>query len=1267
MGLPSFSVNRPVTTIMMFTAMIVFGFICWSKLPQELYPPITYPQLSVVTYYKDAAPEEIETLITKPIEEQVGTVSGVRKISSTSKEEVSLVVAEFNWGTNMDFAALGVREKIDLIKLELPRGAEDPIVMKFNPFEMPLIVLNITADKTPPAEVTRVVKKFVKGEVEKADGVAATSMTGGLSPEIIIEIDQDRLMSKGIALNRVVELLGKANLNYPAGTIEESFFEYLVRTMGEFKFVDEMKGVVVGLDTKEKKRGYVEFGADYEEEEKKRESEMRETKLILLKEIASVKEGFKEKTSISRYNGKENISISVQKQAEANTITVANNVKKAIVQLERMIPRDMHVDVVYDSSEFIRSALAGVTEAAIEGGFLAFLVLLLFLRSATSSLIVTMNIPICVMAVFSLMYMSGLTLNMISLGGLALGVGMVVDNGIVVVENIYRHREEEKRQPKEASIYGAEEVGAAVAGSTLTTVAVFLPMVFVIGIAGQLFKELAFTVTFSMLCSLFVSMTLMPVLAAREKKIPVVVDEAQKDVVGLFLRSIDSFVHRLLVFFLDNKALGLGMVFLLLVGCFLLAPFLQTEFLPKVDQGQFIVKVELQPGTRLNITDMVARRIESYLREMPEVKDVTVNIGSTKEEKGAAMLETMGPHQGRIIVNLVPKARLWKRGTGYRTLSSSQVLKKLKDLITPADTGGAGIEYVLQESIFSSAFAASAPVVIEIKGQDLEKIRQITKQVEAKISKIKGIYGVRDTLVAPAPEVKVTIFKDKAATYSMSTSDIAVTAQTAVKGTVPTKFKREGEEIDVKLILEKADRDNIAKVRQLDLQSPLGISVPLAELAYFSVGKGPSEIKRLSQERVVVTTANIAERSFSDIADEINKMIPGLKIPPGYSVELTGEREQMKDSFNSLMLALILSVLLVFMIMASQFESYWQPFLIMFTVPLSFIGIILTLFLLRMPISVMAILGIIMLGGIVVNNGIILIDYTNILRKEGLSAREAVILASKRRLRPILMTQLTTILGLAPLAFGISEGSELQQPMAITVIGGLTVSTFLSLIVIPTIYIAFENILNSIRARFGLKPIEVALVVPPPAGDAEAKKKSEAESARLKAEEQEHLRLLNAEQERAKALEREKLHEEMAQKRDEAIREARESRRMAEEYRKKAEEARKKAEEAKKRALEEARKKPQIILPGREIVVTELEQHKGSIPDAIWDELVPRQKELIGYLRKNKRITRADYARIFEVSVPTAARDLKMLTDKHILIAKGPLAIGRYYLLREGV
>lgn len=1179
MKLPEFSVNRPVTTSMFFIGVLMLGLISLTRLPRELFPSITYPQLTIVTTYENAAPEEVETLITRIIEEAVGTVSNLKRIGSISKEGVSIVTAEFGWGANMDFASLGVREKIDLIKERLPLGSSDPIVMKFNPFELPVVTLSITGDKTP-AELLRLSRKFIKDELEKVEGVASCNISGGVEREILVAVDEGRLVASRLSITKIVDALKSSNLNYPAGTIEEHFYEYLIRTMGEFKIVSEIKETIVGKDNAEE-------GLSLKQQ--REEAPQTQERLIYLKDIAVIKDTFQEKTSVSRYNGRENISISAQKQAGVNTIRVAQKVREKLRDIKRDLPGGMNVEIIYDQSIFIKQSIRGVMDAAIQGGVLAFLVLLVFLRNIKASLIVAGSMPISIMVAFSLMYFNGISLNMLSLGGLALGIGMLVDNAIVVIENIYNHIQK-KKDIKEASKIGANEVAASIFSSTLTTVAVFLPMVFVVGVAGQLFKELAFTVTFSLLASLVVALSLIPRLAAIKTRQPKKIQDSSKPAsvfgLGPLYSAIIPKVLRMRWLFL----ICVFVVFILSLNLFFL---IDKEFMPKIDQREFIMKVDMASGTKLDITNSIVKKIEKALFKMDEIDGVAVSIGSSKKKDYAQGLETMGSHQSQIIVNL-KKAKKWA--------STSSVVGRLKAKLDSMNLEGANVEFILQESVFKSAMQGSAPIVLEIKGKNLKKIEDVSNNVKDRLSKIEGIYGMRTSLSQPSPETKVNIIKDKAALYNLSTAVISQAAHTAIKGVVATKFKDEGQEIDVRVRLRKEARSKLSLLRNILIHSPLDIEVPLSEVAYVVQGLGPTEIKRLDQQRVVLVTANIKDRALDKVIMDIEAMIEKVEgnilnesrelsgAEKDINIALSGESQQMNESFGSLRFALFLSILLVYMIMAAQFESLWQPFVIMFTVPLSLMGVFLALFLTGTPISVVVMLGIIILGGIVVNNGIILIDSINGMMARGVELIEAVIESGKIRLRPIFMTTMTTVLGLFPLALGLSEGSALQSPMAITVMGGLVVSTILTLFVIPCVYVI---VARGIERRFVSKAMPVI----------------------------------------APKLVLSKAHPELP--------------------------IPKVKPEVKPIPMPAP---PDVFLLTEACPLAPEEKSEPVVPEKpAPEELNKRQENLLGYLKKTGKITRKEYTDLFKVSVPTAARDLKELLDKGFVTAHGPLGRGRWY------
>lgn len=1251
MSIAKLSVKRPVTTAMLFTAVILLGFISWNRLPQELFPSITYPQITVVTSYQNAAPEEIESLLTKIIEEATGTVNNVKRISSISKEGLSLVMVEFNWGTNMDFAALNVREKIDLIKERLPREASEPVVMKYNPFDLPIMNLSVTGPLSP-LELREACRKYIKDAIEKVEGVASAAISGGDEREIVVEIDQSRLQASQISIVSIVDSLKTANLNYPAGTIKESFYEYLIRTMGEFQKVSEIAETPTALEVPEEEAKTVK---------EKEEKEKKGRRLVYLKDIAKVRDTIKEKTSISRYNGKESVSIVIRKQSGANALNVVKGVKKEIQKvLSEKLPQGINIQVTYDQSQFIQAALSNVRDAAVQGGVLAFLVLLLFLWELKSALIIITAIPISITATAALMYFANISLNTMSLGGLALGVGMVVDNANIVIENIFRYRRQLGKGVEESAINGTSEMIPAIIGSTLTSIAVFLPFAFVIGVVGQIFKQLSFTISFSLITSIVVAISLVPVLymiaggTKREQRIVEKVTQITNKYTERF--------KNILSFLLKRKGFILIIISLLFALSLLALSRQDKQFMPKVDQRQFIIKTELSPGTRLEITDGVVKKIEALLLKIPETKDVTVNIGSS-EEKGSAeetAIQTLGSHQAQILVNLKKKATLRLGSTAFTTSRSGQeklriirstddVIQYLKTNLEKQDLEGAEIEYVAQETSFGTALEQGAPIAIEIKGPHLDKLTDISASMQNNLKKIQGIYGIKTTMPRPSPETKLHVLKDKASLYGLSVRDVALTAQVALKGYVATKFKEKSsqEDIDIRVRLRPEDIGQLSNLRRLLIHSPLGADIAMSEVAYLTRGSGPTDIKRIDQQRSVLVTANTYKRNFNQIIAEVNKIIQSAELVKlkDYTIELAGEQQRMKESFHSLAFALVMAFVLVYMIMAAEFESLWQPFLIMFTVPLSLIGVAFSLFITRTPLNVVVYLGIIMLGGIAVNNGIVLIEFVNQLRKEGYSAFDAVLEASKTRLRPILMTSLTTILGLLPLALGIGEGAELQAPLALTVMGGLTSATFLTLVFIPALYLLvaekihpkaaleakIKTRLQEIKAKEEAKIVDKITfeekIKPPeeirPVQKAEAKPTSPVE---------------------IKPIEGEKL---------EIIRPGE----LAPEF----------IPEPKK-AIPPAQK-PESPKETPPVAFETSAPREPTAPTPIEDTsassgLNPRQIEILEKLKTLKKITRKQYADMFAISIPTAARDLKELLDKKLVNARGPLGPGRWYELK---
>ena len=728
---------------MFYIGVFLFGIISLKLLSQELFPPISYPQLSIVTPYENAAPEEIETLITKPIEEAVGGISGLRKVTSTSKEGLSLVIAEFNWNQNMDFASLSVREKIDLIKERLPRDAQEPVVVKFNPFELPVLSLSVSSAERSPIQLRELAKKWFKDEIEKVYGVASAAISGGAEEQVLVDVDQTKLRAAGASIIDVSDAIAAANLNFPGGTIKESFYEYLVRTLGEFKHIDEIGQIPIKSTKPEEE-------SDNPYEQQKLEN-APSNRLVYLRDVADVKRTVKDRTSYSRFNGLENVTISVQKQAQANTIQVSNAIKKKLAELRQQLPKDIQIDIVYDQSKFINDALNGVKDAAIQGGFLAFLVLVIFLRDFKNSALVVTITPITVLATYTLMYFWGISLNVISLGGVALGVGMLLDNAVVVIENVYRKfREDTSKGMKHAAVVGSEEVMAPMVASTLTTVSVFLPIIFVTGIAGQIFKELALVVVVTQVISAVIAFSLLPMLiaavggkssltkrdiheegsAAAAEKPKTLWQHWSKfvenmlELFGKPIAWIEKAYAKLLPWFIAGKWFYLFLILIVFLVALFSFTGMDKILLPKVDQGQFMIKLDLPVGSRVEFTNEISKKIERYLSEMDivngvgaqvkPVKSVAVIVGSSKGESSKEVLERLGAQQAQIVVTIDPDSEV-RTDDVVQKVRQYFELSDGRRLIIPAR-----VSYVLYDSAFKVGGDNDAPIIVDIKGPKLD-------------------------------------------------------------------------------------------------------------------------------------------------------------------------------------------------------------------------------------------------------------------------------------------------------------------------------------------------------------------------------------------------------------------------------------------------------------------------------------------------------------------------------------------------------------------
>lgn len=1026
MKITDFSIKRPLTIAVVVTVILILGSVSLSRLNIDLYPEMNLPVAVVMTEYQGAGPEEVENLITRPMESVLGTVSDLDSIQSTSSTGSSLVIVMFNWGTDMNFAALQMREKVDLIKAYLPDDAGNPVVYKMDPNMLPIMQMAVSGND--PTQVKQITEDVIQPRLERVSGVAAVRVEGGVQREIQVLVDPARLQGYGFSLNQVVQVLQSENMNVSGGQVEEGKKDLLVRATGEFKSLQEIENLVLTSST----------GAS-----------------VHLKDLAQIKDGAREETHISRVNGNPGLSILINKQSVANTVQVARELKKALVDMEKDIPQDFKLSIILDQSEFIEQSIASVVHKIFFGGLLAMLIMLFFLRNLRSTLIISTSIPISIVFTFVLLYFNDMTLNLMSLGGLALGIGLIVDDAIVVLENIYRYRQQGHSR-MDAATLATDEVSNPVIASTLTTIAVFLPIVFVEGLASQLFKPMALTVSFSVAASLAVALTLVPLLSSRFLKLT----EAKEGtftgrLYGTSERWFDRLHERyrkILAWSLNHRKRVIIGVVVLFVASMAMIPLVGAEFMPAMDEGYVKVTVDMPNGTNLDETDRYITTIEELGEKIPEVKNIHSNIGFTGSESmgGAVSSDT-----GQVYLELVKKEE--------RGRSSEEVAEEVRQIVKGIP--GADIK-VSATGPASEGQGTGSPVQVNIKGDDLDTLKQLSDQAAQLIEKVPGTTQVTSGLQEGLPELQVKVDRERAALYGLSGAEVSSTLRTAIQGTVATRYRTGEDEIDVRVQLADAEDTRMVDLKNLTIMSQSGSAIPLGMVANLVEEESPSSINREDQTRVVSITANLSGRDLGSVMRDIQANLSrDLTLPQGYFITYGGENEEMMEAFGNLGLALILAIVLVYLVMVAQFESLLYPFIIMFSLPVTIIGVVFSLLLTGRSFSVPAFIGVILLAGIVVKNAIVLVDYVNVLRGRGTERDEAILQAGPTRLRPILMTALTAILAMMPMALGIGEGSEGQAPMATVVVGGLLFSTLITLILVPVVYTILDDMGKKLKFK----------------------------------------------------------------------------------------------------------------------------------------------------------------------------------------------------------
>jgi len=1033
MNLPEFGVRRPVTNLMIFWAILIIAFYSLTRLGIDSMPEIEPPIISVISFYAGASAEDVEIKVTEPLENQLATTPGIEKVTSRSLEGVSLVTLKFIWGTNLDEASNDIRDRIELAKRSLPDipdEMETPFIFKFNTANMPVLFMGITAEQSFP-DLYDIIDKRVADALKQLPGVGTVQVLGGLERQINVWINRERLEGYGFSVLDIQNALQQENISQPLGSVKSGLTDYLLRLPGEFSSPDEIDLVILGK---------------------------RDGKFVYLKDVARIEDGFKEELMNARINKKRGLMMMVQKQTGTNTVEVATRVKKRLKALESNLPADIKVNMIFDSSKDIVDALNTLKSSLWFGIVLVIFVVWFFLRQFAGSLIIALTIPFSLLIAFIYLFLSGKTINVISLSSLAIASGMVVDNAIVIVDNAYRHLERGER-PREAAIYGSSEMFLAIAASTFTTVVVFLPMLFITGVVGIMFGELAIIVTVTLLASLFTAATFSPMLCAQWLKANI-----RKRSGGFLNERFNKFYNlseRWFKSWEDGYAKALAWclghrrtVIFGFMGAFIfsvfLTPFIGNEFIPEEDTGDIRVTINLPLGTRLEETNKIALQVEEiFFREVPEAKYVFVRSGETP---GAGRV--MGGSSGKHVIV-----------SGVKLVSKSQRKRSVEEIGQKVRSRIQKIPGVLKADISTGnpigrmiTGLGGKAIQIEIIGHSFEETNALAEKIKRLIEQVPGAVDASISREINRPELKIVVEREKAAILGFTMNTIASSIKTFVEGSTATKYRERGETYDIYVRLEEPSRSKIEDIENLALVSGLtGKQVRLSNIAQIVEVAGPVEIERQNRERVVRVECNVYKRSAGKVREDIKKELQGVTIPQDVTINFGGEAEEQAKAFKDLTFLLILGIFLVYMVMAAQFESLLDPFIIMFSIPFTFTGVLLGFFVTRTTLSVITFLGIIMLMGIVVNNAIVLISYIIILRARGHSMLEAVTMGGKDRLRPVLMTTITTLVGLLPMALSRGEGSETWQPLGITMLSGLTVSTLITMLFVPTLYAIFES------------------------------------------------------------------------------------------------------------------------------------------------------------------------------------------------------------------
>jgi HAE1 family hydrophobic/amphiphilic exporter-1 len=1031
MTIPRLAIERPVTMFMISAVITLLGALSLSRLPVDLMPEFEQPTLTVRVGYPGVGPLEMEELVTRPLEQAVGAVPGVTRIESSSSEGNTQVRLNFEWGEDLAEAADEVRTRLDRVRNRLPEEADPPTVFKFDSSSQAIMQLGVEGEGYDPVTLREIAQNEIAQRFERVDGVAAVTVNGGVRRQIHVELSKEKITALNLSVNQVVQTLRQENQNTPLGEIYQGDATFLLRSQGQFQSIEDIRNLVV----------------------------MTRTNVpVYLRDIADVLDTTEERRSIMRINGQPGVQLQIQKQSGKNTVAVAEGIRRELERVNTEVP-GIRMIVTQDTSSYIERAIHNVQEHAVVGGVLVILIIFAFLRDWRSTLIVSTSIPVSVIGTFALLYFGGFTLNTMTFGGLALGIGMIVDAAIVVLENTHRHLHMGKDRMT-AAIEGSEEVWSAILASTLTHIAVFIPLLFLSGTASIMFTQLSVVVMFSLAMSLFVAVTIVPVLCSRWLKTPDEEAAATGIFAGFyraserFLQGMDEQYRKLIHVSLNHRPTVILTAAALVVAAVLIYPMITVELLPQTDEGEVNVNAELAVGTRFERTEEALLQVEDMIRQnVPEATTLITSGGGGGNNFQGGGGQT---HRGQIRIMLVPREQRIRTNEQI-AIDLRRQLTGLPGVVVRANPSGGNNQLQRLLSGGGQQQGGGGRLALEIRGYDLDDARRLAQDARRMMEDTPGIADVSVGREEGRPEIAVRVDRPKAAMLGMTVTSVANTIQTNVAGTTAAQFRERGNEYPVVVRLREADRREISDVGDVLLSTPSGQVVPAKNVMVTSREAGPVQIQRKNMERITTVNAEI-EIPLSEAVKAVESRIDEVRVPPDFSVGFGSEVEEQARSFQQLQLVLVLAVLLVYAVMASQYESLKDPFIIMFSVPVAAIGVVLALLVTNTSFSMQAYIGIIMLAGIVVSNAILLVDYINTLRRrDGLPLREAVEIGGRTRLRPILMTSIATMLGLVPMAIGIGEGGELQAPLARVVIGGLLTSTLVTLVLVPAVYTVFEE------------------------------------------------------------------------------------------------------------------------------------------------------------------------------------------------------------------